>query len=56
MSLTSDAGSLRRGSFTYFPVVPGRVEFALEVRSIMLAERPKVVAVELPGGLEDAYR
>ncbi len=51
-----DFGSLRRGRFTYFPVVPGRLEFAAEVRRKMVAERPGVVAVELPGWLEGAYR
>ncbi len=28
-----DPGSLKRGRFTYFPVVPGRLEFAIEVRA-----------------------
>jgi hypothetical protein len=28
-----DPGSLTRGRFTYFPVVPGRVEFAAELRT-----------------------
>jgi hypothetical protein len=55
MSLASDPGSLRRGNFTYFPVVPGRLEFAIELRRLILAERPRVVAVELPGALEDVY-
>jgi len=55
MSLVSDPGSLRRGNFTYFPVVPGRLEFAIELRRLILAERPRVVAVELPGALEDVY-
>ena len=55
MSHASDPGSLRRGNFTYFPVVPGRLEFAMEVRRLILAERPRVVAVELPGALEDVY-
>lgn len=50
-----EAGSLRRGNLTYFPVVPGRVEFATEVRRTILRERPRIVAVELPGPLEDAY-
>ena len=50
-----DAGSLRRGNFTYFPVVPGRVEFAAELRRIILRDIPAIVAVELPGSLEDAY-
>ncbi len=55
MSLEVDPGSLRRGNFTYFPVVPGRVEFSIELRRLILRERPRIVAVELPGSLEDAY-
>jgi hypothetical protein len=51
-----DLGSLRRGRFTYFPVVPGRLEFAVELRRKILAERPEIVAVELPGALEPAFR
>jgi hypothetical protein len=50
-----DAGSLTRGRFTYFPVVPCRVEFAAEVRQAILRERPQVVAVELPVTLRDAW-
>jgi len=52
---SSEAGSLRRGRFQYFPVAPGRLEFAIEVRQAILAERPEVVAVELPGWLAGAY-
>jgi hypothetical protein len=51
----AEAGSLRRGRFRYFPVAPGRLEFAIEVRRTILAERPEVVAVELPGWLRAAY-
>jgi len=51
-----DLTSLQRGRFTYFPVVPGRLEFAVEVRRKILAARPDVVAVELPGWLEPEYR
>lgn len=40
--------SLRRGRFRYFPVAPGRMEFAMEVRKALLRERPKIVALELP--------
>ncbi len=54
-SLGDDAASLKRGNFTYFPVVPGRLEFATEIRRRILRERPKIVAVELPGSLEDSY-
>jgi hypothetical protein len=50
-----DPGSLKRGRFTYFPVVPGRIEFAIEVRQALLRERPEVVALELPVTLEDAW-
>lgn len=53
---TADAcATLRRGRYTYFPVAPGRVEFATEVRRKILAERPDVVAVELPGWLAPEY-
>jgi hypothetical protein len=51
----SDAGSLQRGRFTYFPVVPGRMEFAFEVRQALLREKPGVVAVELPLTLRPAW-
>lgn len=40
--------SLKRGQFRYFPVAPGRMEFAMEVRKALLEERPKLVALELP--------
>jgi hypothetical protein len=50
-----DPASLRRGNITYFPVIPGRLEFAMEVRSAILLHQPKIVAVELPGALEDVY-
>jgi len=51
----SDLASLRRGRFHYFPVVPGKLEFARAVRRAILDERPKVVAVELPATLESVY-
>ena len=50
-----DPGSLTRGRFSYFPVVPGRLEFALEVRRAILRERPQVVALELPVTLQPAW-
>jgi hypothetical protein len=50
-----DPGSLKRGRFTYFPVAPGRLEFAIEVRQAILRERPEVVAVELPATLQQAW-
>lgn len=43
-----DFSNLRRGRFLYCPVVPGRLEFAAEVRRALLQERPQVVALELP--------
>jgi hypothetical protein len=46
--LLSTVGSLRRGRFRYFPVAPGRMEFAMEVRRTLLRERPGLVAIELP--------
>ncbi len=51
----TDPGSLKRGNYTYFPVVPGRVEFAAEVRTAILRDRPEVIAVELPATLERPY-
>jgi hypothetical protein len=50
-----DPGSLKRGRFTYFPVVPGRLEFALEVRKAILRDRPQVVALELPATLQHVW-
>ena len=37
-----DFNDLRRGRFEYFPVVPGRVEFAWELRRKILDERPQI--------------
>ncbi|MEZ5351104.1 MAG: hypothetical protein R2762_00580 [Bryobacteraceae bacterium] len=48
--------ALRRGNIAYLPVAPGRVEFAAIVRKTILRDRPGVVAVELPSGLERHYR
>jgi hypothetical protein len=39
----------------YFPVLPGRLEFAVAIRHALLREQPEVVAVELPMSLEGAY-
>ena len=50
-----DAGSLQRGRFQYFPVAPGRLEFAIEVRRAILRDRPQVIAVELPVTLQPAW-
>ncbi len=58
MSLETEikAGGLDRGRFRYFPVVPGRLEFTVELRKLLLAERPAAVAVELPGFLAASYQ
>ena len=50
-----DLLSLRRGKCSWVPVVAGRMEFATEVRRRILAERPQVVAVELPATLESLF-
>ena len=46
---------LKRGNITYFPVVPGRIEFAVEVRQWLLQQRPEVIAIELPSPLRSQY-
>jgi hypothetical protein len=50
-----DPGNLQRGCFTYFPVAPGRLEFAVEVRRAILRDKPQVVALELPISLQPHY-
>ena len=45
--------SLQRGRFGYLPVVPGRLEFAIEVRQADTRRAPQVVAIELPDTLEE---
>src|SRR5258708_19735469 len=50
-----DPGSLKRGRFSYFPVVPGKLEFAIEVRRAILREKPQVIPVELPTTLPHPY-
>lgn len=49
------SGSLQRGNIRYFPVAPGRLEFAVALRKLLLEQRPDVVAVELPGFLQQMY-
>ena len=44
------------GSIRYYPVAPGRLEFAIELRRTLLRERPRTVAVELPASLERQIR
>jgi hypothetical protein len=51
----NEAASLDRGRFTYFPVVPGKIEFAIEVRQAILKRRPSVVAIELPVTLQRTW-
>jgi hypothetical protein len=51
----NSASSLRRRNITYFPVVPGRLEFASEVRRRLLERPPEVLAIELPLPLRSAY-
>src|SRR5260370_1356375 len=53
--VTGGAGVLDRGRFEYFPVAPGRMEFAIEVRRAILTARPDVIAVELPVRLREHY-
>ncbi|MDX2269922.1 MAG: hypothetical protein NW208_17605 [Bryobacter sp.] len=48
-------GSLNRGRFHYFPVVPGRLEFALAVREELLRKRPAYIALELPAFFARAF-
>ena len=55
MSLDADLG-LTRGRYRYFPVVPGRMEFAVALRRMLLEQRPTLVAVELPEFLARQYR
>jgi hypothetical protein len=55
MSLESEIRSLERGRYRYFPVVPGRIEFASELRRVLLTAKPPIIAVELPGFLGEAY-
>jgi hypothetical protein len=43
---------LQRGHIRYFPVVPGRVEFAVEVRRAIQREQPAMVAVQFPSFYE----
>ncbi|MBI3683131.1 MAG: hypothetical protein HY235_22390 [Acidobacteria bacterium] len=47
---------MTRGQFTYFPVVPGRAEFAVRVRQALIDACPRVVAIELPACFEAPLR
>ena len=50
-----DAGQLAARALHLLPVVPGRLEFAIEVRQAILRERPQVVALELPVTLQQQF-
>src|ERR1700675_3099299 len=53
--ISEDPASLRRGNFTVFTVIAARLEFSIQLRRAILRDRPQIVAVELPGSLEDVY-
>src|ERR1700693_1583745 len=53
--ISDDPASLRRGNFTYFPVIAGRLEFSIQLRRAILRDRPKIGAVEVPGSLSHVY-
>jgi hypothetical protein len=57
MSLEAEikSGNLQRGRIRFFPVVPGRLEFCVALRRLLLESRPQIVAVELPGFLKEQY-
>ena len=46
-------GGWRRGRYRFLPVIPGRMEFAEQVRRTILTDLPKIVAVELPHTLKE---
>ncbi len=54
-SFLAEFHSLQRGRFRYFPVAPGRLEFAQAVREELLRRRPPVVAIELPAFFARAF-
>ena len=51
----SDLTVHTRGHLRYFPVLPGRLEFAAALRHALLQEQPQAVAIELPSSLEQIY-
>ena len=53
--MLEEATALTRRNITYFPVVPGRLEFAVEVRQFLLETRPEILAIELPAPLRSSY-
>jgi hypothetical protein len=55
MPAPSDPAVYSQGHLRYFPVLPGRLEFAAALRHALLQEQPRAVAVELPASLEKVY-
>jgi len=55
MLASSDPGAFTHGALRFFPVLPGRLEFAAALRHALLREQPQVLAVELPISLQKAY-
>jgi hypothetical protein len=51
MHASSDPRRYTHAGIRFFPVLPGRLEFAAALRHTMLREQPQVVAVELPVSL-----
>ncbi len=52
---STNSATLSRGRLRFFPVIPGRFEFAEAVREEIKREPPHVIAVELPATLEQPY-
>jgi hypothetical protein len=51
----SDPDRNTHSGIRFFPVLPGRLEFAVALRHALLREQPQVIAIELPVSLENAY-
>ena len=47
--------SLNYGHIEFFPVVAGRMEFAIEVRKRILRDPPSIIALELPLSMRGLY-
>jgi hypothetical protein len=52
---SSDPARYTHAGIRFFPVLPGRLEFAAALRHALLREQPQVIAVELPMSLDKAY-
>src|SRR5687767_6860206 len=55
MHASSDPARHTHAGIRFFPVLPGRLEFAAALRHEMLREQPQVVAVELPVSLGKTF-